>query len=151
MTIEEELLDVVALHRPSFRITDLADRGTIREHLNGKRQAGVRRPWKPDPLEPFKPYLLARFADNAHIWATALYEEVVVLGYQGSYVSFVRQIRLAVAAALRACSGASGRETIEMSTRLATTRSGTGSTAGRSDARQATASFVRLTLGSIAP
>jgi hypothetical protein len=37
---------------------------------------------------------LGRFAD-AHIWASAPYDEVVPLGYAGSYVSFARQLRLA--------------------------------------------------------
>src|SRR5436190_16871749 len=106
-----EDVEAHALHERGWSISAIArhlgrDRGTIREHLNGTRQAGVRRPSRPDPLEPFKPYLLARFADNAHIWATALFDEVVALGYQGSYVSFARQIRLA---ALRphceACAG----------------------------------------------
>jgi transposase len=91
------------------------DRGTIRAHLNGERQAGVRRPSKPDPLEPYKPYLAARFLDNPHIWATALHDEVVALGYRGSYVSFARQVRLAgLRPHCEACSGVSGRETIEI-------------------------------------
>jgi hypothetical protein len=59
--------------------------------------------------------LTARFADDAHLWATALYDEVVPLGYRQSYPSFARQIRLA---ALRphceACSGVKGRDTIEI-------------------------------------
>jgi hypothetical protein len=37
-----------------------------------------------DQLGLFVAYLQSRFADNAHIWATALYEEVAELGYQGS-------------------------------------------------------------------
>jgi transposase len=115
-----EDVEAQALHQRGWSISAIArhlgrDRGTIREHLNGKRQAGVRRPSKPDPLEPFKAYLIARLTDNVHIWATALYDEVVVLGYQGSYVSFARQVRLAgLRPHCEACAGVSGRETIEI-------------------------------------
>ena len=91
------------------------DRKTIRADLNGEREAGVRRSSTPDPLAPYTAYLAARFADNAHIWGTALFDEVVVLGYDRSYVSFARQVR---AAGLRphceACAGVVGRETIEI-------------------------------------
>lgn len=91
------------------------DRKTIRADLNGEREAGVRRSSAPDPLAPYTAYLAARFADNAHIWGTALFDEVVVLGYDRSYVSFARQVR---AAGLRphceACAGVVGRETIEI-------------------------------------
>jgi hypothetical protein len=70
---------------------------------------------KPDPLAPFAAYLSARFADDPHIWATALYEEVVPLGYGCSYVSFARQWRLAgLRPRCEACSGVAGRETIEI-------------------------------------
>lgn len=91
------------------------DRETIRGYLNGERQPGVRRSSKPDPLEPYRAYLAARFTDNAHIWASALYDEVVPLGYTGSYVSFARQLRLAgLRPHCEACSGVAGRETIEI-------------------------------------
>src|ERR1700737_1144248 len=81
---------ISAIARPLAR-----DRETIRGYLNEERQPGLRRSSKPDPLQPYTPYLTARFADNAHIWASALYDEVVPLGYAGSYVSFARQLRLA--------------------------------------------------------
>ena len=49
------------------------------------------------------------------MWASALYDEVVPLGYGRSYPSFVRQLR---AAGLRphceACDGVRGRETIDI-------------------------------------
>jgi transposase len=115
-----EDVEAQALRKRGWSISAIArhlgrDRGTIRAHLNGEREAGVRRSSKPDPLDPFKPYLAARFADNPHIWATALYDEVVVLGYPGAYPSFARQIRLAgLRPHCEACSGVSGRETIEI-------------------------------------
>ena len=69
----------------------------------------------PDPLAPFAGYLAARFADDPHIWATALFDEVVPLGYRLSYVSFARQLRLAgLRPHCEPCAGVSGRDTIEI-------------------------------------
>ena len=91
------------------------DPKTIRAYLNGEREAGVRRSAVPDPLEPYRDYLAARFADNAHIWATALFDEVSALGYIQSYVSFARQLRLAgLRPRCEACAGVVGRESIEI-------------------------------------
>lgn len=87
---------------------------TAKAYLEG-REPGVRRSSAPDPLERFAPYLAARFADDPHVWASALFDEVVPLGYAQSYPSFVRQLR---AAGLRphceACTGVVGRETIDI-------------------------------------
>lgn len=61
------------------------------------RRADARRPeaGRPDPLEPFVSYLAARFADDPHLWLTALFDEVVRLGYRRSYPSFARGVRRA--------------------------------------------------------
>ena len=81
-------MEADALRKRGWSISAIArhlgrDRETIRGYLNGERQPGLRRSSKPDPLQPYTPYLTARFADNAHIWASALYDEVVPLGYAG--------------------------------------------------------------------
>ena len=87
---------------------------TVKAYLEG-RQPGVRRRGEPDPLARFVPYLRARFGDDPHVWASALFDEVVELRYPLSYPSFVRQVR---AAGLRprceACQGVGGRDTIEI-------------------------------------
>ena len=90
-----------ALRKRGWTISAIArhlgrDRKTVRDHLSGKREPGVRRRPSPDPLEPFVPYLRARFVDDVHVWASALFDEVVELGYARSYPSFVRQVRSAV-------------------------------------------------------
>jgi transposase len=91
------------------------DRKTVRAYLTGQRQPGRRAAARPDPLAPFAAYLSARFTDDPHIWATALYDEVTRLGYGCSYVSFARQLRLAgLRPHCEACAGVSGRETIEI-------------------------------------
>src|SRR5260221_11423639 len=50
-----------------------------------------------------------------HLGQSALFDEVVPLGYRLSYVSFARQLRLAgLRPHCEACSGGSGRDTIEI-------------------------------------
>lgn len=76
---------------------------------------GVRRPGRPDALADYRAYVVARFTDDPHLWASALFDEVVGLGYAGSYVSFARQVRLAgLRPHCECCSGVKGRETIEI-------------------------------------
>src|SRR5947209_9593316 len=115
-----EDVEADALRKRGWSISAIArhlgrDRATIRGYLNGERQPGVRRSSVPDPLEAYTAYLTARFTDNAHIWASALYDEVVPLGYTCSYVSFARQLRLAkLRPHCEACAGVSGREYTEI-------------------------------------
>ena len=91
------------------------DRKTVRSYLSGERTPGVRRAANPDPLDEYRAYVAARFVDDPHLWASALFDEVVPLGYPSSYVSFARQIRLAgLRPHCEACSGVKGRETIEI-------------------------------------
>ncbi len=91
------------------------DRKTVRAYVRGERTAGVRRSAVPDPLEPFAPYLAARFADDPHLWLTALFDEVKELGYPRSYPSFVRGVRTAgLRPHCEPCRGVSGRATIEI-------------------------------------
>ena len=95
-----EDVEASALSRRGWSISAIArhldrDRKTVRSYLAGERVPGVRRPAAPDPLAPFAAYVTARFADDPHLWASALFDEVVPLGYDRSYVSFARQLRLA--------------------------------------------------------
>jgi transposase len=91
------------------------DRKTVRAYLRGDRVAGVRADVRADPLAPFAAYLSARFADDPHLWASALYDEVVPLGYGLGYVSFARQLRLAgLRPHCEPCAGVTGRDTIEI-------------------------------------
>jgi len=70
-----------------------ADRKTVRAYLNGDRVPGQRRPAGPGRFGPYSEYCRARFADDPHLWATALFEEVTGLGYDGGYSSFTRGLR----------------------------------------------------------
>ncbi len=87
---------------------------TVKAYLEG-RQPGVRRRAEPDPLERFVPYLKARFVDDPHVWASALFDEVVQVGYERSYPSFARQLRVAgLRPHCEACDGVASRDTIEI-------------------------------------
>jgi transposase len=115
-----EDVEAHALRQRGWSISAIArhlgrDRKTVRDYLTGKREAGVRRRCEPDALEPFVAYLKARFADDPHVWATALYDEVVELGYERSYPSFARQVRLGgLRPHCEACAGVVGRDTIDI-------------------------------------
>ncbi|MGH3851734.1 MAG: IS21 family transposase, partial [Pseudonocardiaceae bacterium] len=81
-----EDVEADALFKRGWKISAIArhlgrDRGTITNYLNGKSRPGVRRPTGPDPLAQFSPYITARFVDDPHLWATALFDEVVAMGY----------------------------------------------------------------------
>ena len=112
-------VEVHALRERGWSIAAIArhlgrDRKTIRADVQGERTPG-RRCSAPDPLGPFVAYLAARFADDPHIWASALYDEVTRLGYGLSYVSFARQLRQrGLRPHCEACRGVPGRATIQI-------------------------------------
>jgi transposase len=115
-----EDVEADALSKRGWTISAIArhlgrDRKTVRSYLSGERVPGVRRPSRPDALADYRAYVVARFVDDPHLWASALFDEVVGLGYAASYVSFARQVRLAgLRPHCEACSGVKGRETIEI-------------------------------------
>lgn len=113
-------VEIHALHKRGWSIAAIArhvdrDRKTVRAYLNGERAPGRHAASAPDPLEPFVEYLAARFVDDPHIWASALFDEVVPLGYERTYVTFARQVRLrGLRPHCEACAGVKGRATIEI-------------------------------------
>ena len=120
MLTQGEDVEAHALRERGWSISAIArhlghDRKTIRGYLSGERQPGVRRTSVTDPLAVVEEYVRLRFADDCHVWASALYDEVVPLGYTLSYTSFVRQIRLrGLRPHCEACRGVKGRDTIEI-------------------------------------
>ena len=120
MLTQGEDVEAQALRSRGWSISAIArhlnrDPKTIRAYLAGERVPGRRASSCPDPLARFVAYLSARFVDDPHLWATALFDEVVPLGYAGSYVSFARQLRKAgLRPHCEACAGVSGRDTIEI-------------------------------------
>jgi transposase len=116
MLTQREDVEVHALKERGWSISAIArhtgrDRKTIRAYLNGERRPGERKSCVPDALEPFVEYLRLRFSDDPHLWATALFDEVVILGYRLSYPSFVRQVRTkGLRPHCEACHGVKGRD-----------------------------------------
>jgi len=120
MLTQGEDVEAHALRERGWSISAIArhlghDRKTVRGYLSGERQPGVRRSSAADPLAVVEDYIRLRFADDCHVWASALYDEVVPLGYTLSYPSFVRQIRVrGLRPHCEACRGVKGRDTIEI-------------------------------------
>ena len=120
MLTQEEDVEASALYKQGWTISAIArhldrDRKTIRAYVRGDREPGNRAPAGPDVFAPFEPYVRARLAEDAHLWATTLFDEVVALGYPRAYPSFTREVRVR---GLRpdcvACSGVGGRATTEI-------------------------------------
>lgn len=94
----EEDVEIHALHKRGWTISAIArhtgrNRRTIRNYLNGTTTPGVRKPAGEDPFEPFVAYVTARLAEDPHLWARTLCDELEDLGYTASYQTLTRQIR----------------------------------------------------------
>jgi transposase len=113
-------MEATALRERGWSIAAIArhlgrDRKTIRAYLSGERVVGVRKGSTEDPFIEFVPYLRARFQDDKHLWASALFDEVVALGFPLSYQSFTRGLRRhELRPHCEACRGVTGRATIEI-------------------------------------
>ncbi|MFE7547994.1 terminase gpP N-terminus-related DNA-binding protein [Streptomyces gardneri] len=97
MLTREEDVDAHALRRQGWTISAIArhlgrNRKTIRAYLNGDQVAGQRRQ-SPDAFVPFLRYYRQRLADDPHLWASTLFDEVRDLGYEGGYSTFTRALR----------------------------------------------------------
>src|SRR5680860_1239333 len=98
MLSEEDDVDIHALKRQGMTISEIArrtdhDRKTIRAYLAGQRTPGVRQLAAPDLFDAFVDYVTARLAEDPHLWAVTLLDELVPLGFTGSYQTLTRQIR----------------------------------------------------------
>src|SRR4051794_36399962 len=120
MLTQEDDVDLHALKSRGWTISAIArhvgrDRKTVRAYLSGEREPGVRQRAEPDPFDRFEPYVRQRLTDDQHVWATTLFDELVVLGFDRSYQSFTRQLR---ARQLRPhcepCSASNGRAHVDI-------------------------------------
>jgi transposase len=96
MLTQEDDVEIYALAKRGWSISAIArhtgrDRKTIRVHLHEERRKRER---APSCLEPYRDYLVARFADDHHVFASVLYRELVELGFKRSYPTLVRELRL---------------------------------------------------------
>ena len=118
MLAQEEYVEVHALRKRGWSISAIArhlgrDRKTVRAHLSRERVPGRRRPAELDPFGVFEPYVRQRLVDDPHVWATVLFDEVGGLGYEQSYVTFVRKIRnRGLRPSCGACAGTRGQATV---------------------------------------
>ena len=108
-------MDAHALRSQGWSISAIArhlgrDRATVRGYLNGDRTPGQRKPAAVDAFEPFAAYVAQRLANDPHVWAVALFDEVRAAGYAGSYPTFTRKIRdLGLRPACAPCAPTRGR------------------------------------------
>ncbi|HEX3784473.1 MAG TPA: helix-turn-helix domain-containing protein [Pseudonocardiaceae bacterium] len=116
LSLEEEV-EAHALHRRGWSISAIArhlgiDRKTVRAYLNGDRVPGQRVRLVPLLIEAFVPYCQQRLADDPHLWASTLFDEIVELGFTGSYPSLTAAIRaLALRPHCEPCHTVKGRDT----------------------------------------
>ncbi len=112
----EPVVEARALHARGWTISAIArhlqiNRRTVRRYLSGEVEVGERRPAGPDPFERFAGYARQRLVDDPHLWASTLHDELLELGYPGSYPSLTRALR---ARGLRPhcepCQGVKGRD-----------------------------------------
>jgi transposase len=120
MLSSEEDVEITSLRKRGWSISAIArhvghDRKTVRAYLSGEREPGVRAASGPDVFDRFEPYVRQRLADDQHVWATTLFDELVGLGYPRSYQTFTRQLR---ARGLRPhcepCSSSNGRAHVDI-------------------------------------
>ncbi|MFA7755565.1 hypothetical protein V5F01_18650 [Streptomyces sp. NRRL B-2790] len=60
---------------------------TLSVVVAGERTPGARKRHLPDPYEPFVEYVTARLAEDPHLWAQTLMDELEPLGFPLSYQS----------------------------------------------------------------
>ena len=115
MLTQEDDVDAHAFRKRGWSISAIArhlghDRKTIRAYLNDERAAGVRAPAGEDWFAVFDVYCRERLAEDPHLWAMTLFDEVVALGFARSYPTLTRQLRLReLRPHCEACSAAKGR------------------------------------------
>lgn len=95
----ESLVEAQALRSQGWSISAIArhlgvTRVTVRRYLNGEQVPGQRARSTLDPFVEFEQYCRLRLTADPHLWGTTLFDEVVELGYAGSYPSFARAIRV---------------------------------------------------------
>src|SRR5919106_3865355 len=84
-------------------------------NLSGEREPGVRAKQEPDPFDRFEAYVRQRLADDRHVWATTLFDEIVALGYERSYQTFTRKLReRGLRPHCEPCSSSNGRAHVDI-------------------------------------
>jgi transposase len=98
MFTQEEDVEVHALRKRGWSISAIArhvgrNRRTVRNYLNGVTEPGTRKRLAENPFDPFVDYVSARLAEDPHLWARTLLDELEEFGFTLSYPSLTRNIR----------------------------------------------------------
>ncbi len=98
MLKREDDVDACALHRQGWTISAIARHLDMTErhpwaYVTGGRTAGARAPARGDSFAPFVDYAAARLAEDPRLWASTLFDELLGLGFTGSYSTLTRQLR----------------------------------------------------------
>ena len=98
MLSREADVEAHALREQGWTISAIArhlghDRKTVRAYLLGARVPEVRVRREPTTVEPFLEYCRLRLGEDPHLWASTLFDELVALGFGGSYPSLTAAIR----------------------------------------------------------
>jgi len=116
MLTQEDVVEIHALRRRGWSVAAIArhtgrDPKTIRRHLAGWEPT---RGTAPSPVEPWRTYVEARLADDCHVFASVLFDELVALGFDRSYPTLVREIRKLGLRAPCGCCRAGALATVEL-------------------------------------
>ena len=99
MLSREADVEAHALREQGWTISAIArhlghDRKTVRAYLAGARVPEVRVRRESTVAEPFLEYCRLRLGEDPHLWASTLHDELVELGFGGSYPSLTAAIRV---------------------------------------------------------
>jgi transposase len=97
MLTQEEDMEIAALRGRGWTVAAIArhtgrDRKTVKVYLKGEAKRRRRR--EPSVLEPYRDYLVARFADDPHVLGSVLFREVGDFGFDRSYSTLTRELRV---------------------------------------------------------
>ena len=95
MLTQEDDVEIHALHARGWSLSAISrhtgrDRKTVAKYVKG---GGRRRTAAPSCLEPFRGYIIARFAEDPHLPAVTLLDELTEAGFDRSYPTLVRELR----------------------------------------------------------
>lgn len=95
MLTQEDDVEIHALHARGWSLSAISrhtgrDRKTVRRYLAGQAPGRER---AASCLEPFRGYVTARFAEDPHLPAVTLLDELTAAGFDRSYPTLVRELR----------------------------------------------------------
>jgi transposase len=95
MLTQEDDVEIHALHARGWSLSAISrhtgrDRKTVAKYVKG---GGQQRPPAASCLEPFRGYIVARFAEDPHLPAVTLLDELAEAGFERSYPTLVRELR----------------------------------------------------------